>query len=345
MAQDDGIARDVTLPVRGGESMEAFVRRMLMAAAADSQLPASEHAPFADLTMRAMPGLTNRTWDRDPTPSDRTDAMQTSDFDFLLLQVYLRQNPGAGRRGRRPISVEQVRALDGSRSILCRLGDETVEALRAWRVRFVQRGGTLGSGQDATYPPLAFDEREASARQIIQMLGIVGRGTWGARAAGAVMEPDWNYRAIAVHHSGYSGLNNMRSVQDEHLKKYADIGYHYGIASSGEIYEGRELMFKGSHVGVNTANIGIVCLGTFGSGLVNLPLRGSYGGDPIQPAMIAALRRLVVHLRSVFAIGTFGGHVEYTNVDSCPGSELLPVVQQLRRDWGLAAPVSTTIRR
>ena len=65
----------------------------------------------------------------------------------------------------------------------------------------------------------------------------------------------------------------MRAIQlfdTEHLH-WSDVAYHYGISMKGEIFERRELIYKGSHVkSQNTGKVGIVCMGNFDGSLRNL---------------------------------------------------------------------------
>ena len=64
------------------------------------------------------------------------------------------------------------------------------------------------------------------------------------------LEHDWNYDSIVVHYSGHQFYPDMRSIQDFDIghRHWDDFSYHYGIAKTGEIYEGRELIHKGSHI-------------------------------------------------------------------------------------------------
>ena len=133
----------------------------------------------------------------------------------------------------------------------------------------------------------------------------------------------------------------MQSIQsfDVDHRHWEDIAYHYAVSPKGAIFEGRELIFKGSHVKLqNSGKIGIVCIGDFDSSVRNLLEFKSYAGDPVEPAMLGSLERLSRTLMAYFTITTFGGHREYGETETCPGSHLLPAVQALRTKLALAAP-------
>ena len=133
----------------------------------------------------------------------------------------------------------------------------------------------------------------------------------------------------------------MRAIQDfdhDH-RDWDDIAYHYAVSPTGMLFEGRELMFKGSHVKLqNTGKVGIVCIGDFDVSLRNLFEGKAYGGDGVQTAMLASLERLSRTLVANFPITTFGGHKEYGETGTCPGTNLLPAVQAMRGRLRLAAP-------
>lgn len=133
----------------------------------------------------------------------------------------------------------------------------------------------------------------------------------------------------------------MRAIQDFDLdhQSWEDIAYHYAVFPTGALFEGRELMFKGSHVKLqNTGKIGVVCIGDFDASLRNLFEGRAYGGNSVQPAMLASLGRLSRTLVANFPISTFGGHKEYGETETCPGTNLLPAVQVMRARLRLAAP-------
>lgn len=103
---------------------------------------------------------------------------------------------------------------------------------------------------------------------------VVTRQEWGAhdpdRICNDVVAP---YR-MAVHHT--AGQNNdsdpygrMRAIQNFHIngRGWCDIGYHFVVAPSGEIFEGRLGSDRpAAHVGgQNHGNVGLCMMGTYTS--------------------------------------------------------------------------------
>jgi hypothetical protein len=134
------------------------------------------------------------------------------------------------------------------------------------KAREVQHGQSL--------PPVSItvNDRAATREAIIKEIRslnvtFVERSEWKALKGKIDMVMDWDYSMIALHHAGRSfgcthGAEQMQYVQKDHFKKkYDDIGYHYGIDCTGQIFEGRDIRLKGSSVlGFNTGVIGIVLL-------------------------------------------------------------------------------------
>ena len=188
--------------------------------------------------------------------------------------------------------------------------------------------------------------RREVADPIAQACAVVRRADWDARPPVRLMEPDWNYDSIVVHYTGHEVYGDMRAIQafDLDHRHWDDVAYHYAISPNGRIYEGRELVFKGSHVRLqNTGKIGVVCMGDFDSGWRNLIVGKPYEGDAVHATMLASLKRLSRTLQTNFPLRTFGGHLEYGDSATCPGAHLLPKVQALRSELGLAAPVHRSL--
>jgi len=79
---------------------------------------------------------------------------------------------------------------------------------------------------------------------------------------------------ITVHHDGMPPvrLTNRRDVADRidlirkshQARGWGDIGYHFVVDPSGQIWQGRSLAYQGAHVkNQNYRNLGIVALGNF----------------------------------------------------------------------------------
>jgi len=213
--------------------------------------------------------------------------------------------------------------------------------------------------------PVSVNDRAATRAAIIEWLRSKGstfheRSDWGAHKHKGDMEDNWNYTMIALHHAGRSytcssGAEQMQQTQGDHLKKYSDIGYHYGISCDGQIYEGRDIRFKGSSVvRYNTGVIGIVLLSNYstaeeGGDLIAFARQvaekvGITTADSIPTMQIDAVVRLIYALRSVFFIQRVGGHREfpYQVADGkiCPGNIGMELVRNLRSQTHLLPPPS-----
>jgi hypothetical protein len=192
--------------------------------------------------------------------------------------------------------------------------------------------------------PAKPDSRKVNEDKIAQTCRVVRRAAWGAAAPKKTLTPDWNYNSIVVHYPGHGLLRTPRAIQqyDFDHNNWDDVSYHYVISTDGQIFEGRELIYKGSHVLLqNTGKIGIVCIGDFDDMIGKHVGIKILGADP-SPALLASLKRLTKTLCHYFPIRTFGGHKEYGNTEVCPGSRLLPIVQHMRSELQLAAPAFKT---
>lgn len=79
---------------------------------------------------------------------------------------------------------------------------------------------------------------------------------------------------ITIHHDGMSPVTlrsraevaeRIEQIRRAHLAQgWGDIGYHYIIDPSGQVWEGRTLVWQGAHVkDQNPGNLGVMCLGNF----------------------------------------------------------------------------------
>lgn len=218
--------------------------------------------------------------------------------------------------------------------------------------------------QLATFVSITVNDRAATREAIIKKIRsrsatFVDRSSWGALKGKPEMVMDWDYTMIALHHAGRShscapGAEQMQAVQKGHLsQKYDDIGYHYGIDCTGQIFEGRDIRLQGSSVfKFNTGVIGIVLLENLttpdeggdwvAKGRVFLDSMG-YGSTNLIPAVqIVALMHLIESLKSVFVIKHLGGHREYPGQASegkiCPGNIGMELVRNIRIETQLLQP-------
>ncbi|WP_423779670.1 RHS repeat-associated core domain-containing protein [Chryseobacterium indologenes] len=181
-------------------------------------------------------------------------------------------------------------------------------------------------------------------------LKIISREEWGARNPikkgrsweGLPVSLAAYYDTITIHHSG--NRNNYMNIQQLQIQEqaagYADIPYHFAIDSQGNIYEGRPIYIKGSHVeGANTSNIGIVLMAdldhqdkglTFRKFLVE---KYYFGSGEASPKMRQSLTNLVNYLNNQYGIQYLGGHIEKINNRYCPGDEGMKIVRGLREKF------------
>ncbi len=212
--------------------------------------------------------------------------------------------------------------------------------------------------------PITVNDRAATREAMIKKVrslntAFVERSSWGAVKGKPDMVMDWDYTMIALHHAGRShsctpGAEQMQEIQKGHLsQKYDDIGYHFGIDCTGQVYEGRDIRLQGSSVlKFNTGLIGIVLLENLttpeeggdwvAKGRVALDSLGYSTTNVIPAAQITALMHLIDALKSVFVIKHFGGHREYPGQASegkiCPGNIGMELVRNLRTQTHLLPP-------
>ncbi|MBA2661507.1 MAG: N-acetylmuramoyl-L-alanine amidase [Bradymonadaceae bacterium] len=121
------------------------------------------------------------------------------------------------------------------------------------------------------------DEEDDDLRSAQQGLApsslVISRTSWGARSPGKVCGEVHRPYRMAIHHTwqprddGGNAAIRMRQMQAYHIDSqgWCDIGYHFVVAKSGKIYQGRSNELRlGSHTGgQNTGNIGINLIGDF----------------------------------------------------------------------------------
>lgn len=150
------------------------------------------------------------------------------------------------------------------------------------------------------------------------------RGGW--RDYGAAY-PDI-YRTIVVHHSViYTGgdISTVYNVQKLHMgdRAWADIGYHFLIGRRGDIYEGRDLHVRGTHVaGYNTGSVGVCVLG-------NTTEMG------LEEAQWQALGACCRWLMQILPVTHLAGHREFNPQTECPGVVMWNALDQLAQALGL----------
>lgn len=122
--------------------------------------------------------------------------------------------------------------------------------------------------------------------------------------------------------------------QDSFKRGWSDIGYHYLIDLSGNIYQGRayissssgEQLTLGAHTkGNNSGSIGICVLGCFQSG-------NDICESTVPISVVAALRAICVSFCMHYNIAPINifGHCDLVIETTCPGNLLLSELESLR---------------
>lgn len=194
-----------------------------------------------------------------------------------------------------------------------------------------------------TSPPLRPERIKQIDRPPITL-----RADWGARAVDHAAENEpgfysinnvegWNeydgdprtsYQTVVVHHSVLyetDDVTTMKEIQVQHmdLRKWADIGYHFGVGKSGQVFEGRDLIARGAHVEhFNTGSVGVVFFGNFQN---EIP-------TTIQ---IDMGRRLINWLALRLELTHLAGHRDFNDFTQCPGEILYAYLDMLASSAGL----------
>lgn len=202
--------------------------------------------------------------------------------------------------------------------------------------------------------PIQLDNRAAVRQAIILDVRKGGcvfktRSAWKANDSQNV-SPDWNYTKIAIHNAGNSyscsDLNGdkIKKIEEEHMGKFNQFGYHYAIGCDGEIFEGQDIRNKGAHISFgNTSIIGIVLMS-------DLDEQWWDRDDKVTPLQEKSVKKIISTLLNYFNITELGGHKEhqvfYRNPKkpnevierSCPGNLGMEFVEELRKEFNLGKP-------
>ncbi len=204
-------------------------------------------------------------------------------------------------------------------------------------------GGGVSEASVRLYGQVVVDARAPLARDLPRVAWrpsaaalapsdlVVGREGWGARdpgkICGSVVEP---YR-VSVHHTaspaddGGDAAARMRQMQAFHMDSngWCDIGYHFVVAQSGVIYQGRsDEQRPGAHVGnQNAGNIGISFIGNFSE-------------QEFGEVQMESGARLMRWIKDTYEIPwdreSVRGHREWPGqATACPGEDLLASLDEL----------------
>ncbi|MCB9838658.1 MAG: N-acetylmuramoyl-L-alanine amidase [Phycisphaeraceae bacterium] len=164
--------------------------------------------------------------------------------------------------------------------------------------------------------------------------GVTPRSAWAQGAPiPARMDRMLPPQRITIHHDGMDPVTlssrtdvaqRLEQIRKAHLNRdFGDIGYHFIIDPTGNVWEGRPLTWQGAHVAhQNEHNIGVMCLGNFE---VQRP----------TDTQLSALDRFVAKLMRQYRIPVreIKTHRELAST-ACPGRNLQPHMNQARASTG-----------
>ena len=125
---------------------------------------------------------------------------------------------------------------------------------------------------------------------------------------------------IIIHHSASDGKTTTPEIiKSWHLERgMKDIGYHYLIGHSGEIFKGRQEIKIGAHCkGQNANSIGVCVIGNFENDFPTLN-------------QSVSIRSLIESLSLRFPEAKVSGHKENAPT-LCPGRNLQKYLEDLRK--------------
>ncbi len=235
---------------------------------------------------------------------------------------------------------------------------------------------TTSPSKNPTPQKIKIDDKAATRAAILTFIKkngvqVVTSSEWSLKKS--VASPDWNFKSIAIHHSGNSFScsssvsDQLKKVEDIDHKKFDQISYHYAISCDGIVYELLDIRFKGAHIdNGNTGVVGIVMLadlshpneaeeqeyskkGTierlrnYGSRLAD---RWDTQYDTVSKQQEKALSILISALKKYFAVNIIGGHREFQIIANkqgraCPGAEGMKIVKNMRSQFSCVAPSSS----
>ena len=177
----------------------------------------------------------------------------------------------------------------------------------------------------------SFDPKTLSLPQHLPFK-LVRRSDWGAKP------PNGNYiphtpKKITIHHTGGNypltyddAVIEIEVIQEYHqeARGWIDIGYHFLIDPSGNIFEGRPILAVGAHVaGLNIDNIGISVMGNYHQPINN----------EVTQRSLSALITLVRYLKEQYGItkNSFYAHRDLAPT-YCPGDNLYAKMPYLKNE-------------
>ena len=182
--------------------------------------------------------------------------------------------------------------------------------------------------------------------------GILRRGLAGIEKPVVISRDEWNanppkynytyhpyFNKLTLHHAAgwqawtmEEGKKQVKAIQEFHQdgRGWSDIGYHFLVDLSGNIYQGRPEIVIGAHVGgANTGNIGVCILGCY-----HPPETGWPCYDTMTKETENALNYLYAWIADTYAIApqVLLGHRDYFGTTACPGDNVWPLLPGMRED-------------
>lgn len=163
----------------------------------------------------------------------------------------------------------------------------------------------------------------------IQAPLIITREEWGALPPKSEYDPQTPV-AIVLHHTwkpevkDYKGAETIRGIQKYHMfdpaTGWKDIGYHYLIGPTGEIFAGRPPEAVGAHVVPNTGKVGISVIGNY-----------DLGADLLTLESYNSLLDLITWIVSKYSIdvNNIFGHRDF-QPKSCPGDTIYTKLSEIK---------------
>jgi len=193
--------------------------------------------------------------------------------------------------------------------------------------------------------------RESLSQKMLNDANVIKRNKWTKQALNTydILNPtlinkkrtpiefDWNYDTIVLHNSGNAFDTKVGELEDYHSldHQWEDVGYHFIIGrcenNECKIYEGRPLIFKGSHAKLNSNKIGVLVEGDFEHQILDFD-------DDVEAIQVVLLKKLIKSLTNNFPILNLIGHSDVDNLkpgDGCPGEELYKYIPMLREQFNL----------
>ncbi len=163
---------------------------------------------------------------------------------------------------------------------------------------------------------------------------LIFRSLWGklpGRILRSTIEIETDYKGIVIHQSkGYDGAT-PRDIEEYQMIKNnkEDIFWHFIVNKKGDVYEGKNLNFRGkqfSDKALEKEKVGICVIGDFENVFFG------FGGDSLTDHQEKSLKKLVGGLKEAFpSITTVDTHKKHETKKKCPGENLKDFVSDLKK--------------